>query len=139
MGSFPKTYDLKSVVIKLERGPCYGPCPIYKLTIHGEGKVVYVGERFVQVEGKKTSLISKKKMRELVSEFEKTDYFALKNRYDREDWTCNPSTITSIEIQGRKKRIYHYHGDCSAPEALTKLEDKIDEIASTKRWGGEID
>ena len=115
MGNFPNNYDLKSVVIKLERGPCYGPCPIYKLTIYGNGKVVYVGERFVQVEGAKTATISEKKIRELVSEFEKTDYFALKSKYDSEDWTCNPSTITSIEIQGRSKIIYHYHGDCTAP------------------------
>ena len=32
------------------------------------------------------------------------------------------------------KTIKHYHGDFSAPEELTELEDKIDEIVNSEQW-----
>jgi hypothetical protein len=34
-------YDPRSVVIRLERGPCYGSCPVYGVTLYGDGTVNY--------------------------------------------------------------------------------------------------
>jgi hypothetical protein len=32
-------HDPRSVVIDLARGPCYGTCPVYGVTIYGDGTV----------------------------------------------------------------------------------------------------
>ena len=45
------TPDYASLVITLERTACFGTCPIYKLTVYGDGRVEYEGERFVTVTG----------------------------------------------------------------------------------------
>ena len=69
--------ELGDVIITLERTACFGTCPIYKLTISGDGKVVYEGEKFVNVLGTQTDEISQEKVKELVDEFDKIGYFSL--------------------------------------------------------------
>jgi hypothetical protein len=126
--------NLQDVVITLERTACFGICPVYKLTVYGNGEVVYEGERFVKIEGRRTDSISEEKIRQLVSEFLKIDYFSLKDRYEERMATDLPSAITSITMEGKTKTTRHYHGDYSAPEELTELEDRIDEIVNSQQW-----
>ena len=130
----PTPDDVSDVVITLQRGPCFGACPVYKLTVYGDGRVVYQGIRFVGVEGTRTAIINEDKIRQLVNEFHAIDYFSLDDEYLDADATDLPSATTSITLNGQTKTVAHYHGDFSAPEELTTLEDKIDEIVSTERW-----
>lgn len=133
----PKPTEFKDVVITLETTACFGPCPIYKLTIYGDGRVVYEGEEYVNVAGKQTSQISKDKVKELVDEFYRINYFSLKNNtFTHEKCFLDAgSVITSITINGKTKTINDYHG-CPSPKKLRELEVKIDEIANSKRWIG---
>jgi hypothetical protein len=130
----PTPSDLDEVVITLERTACFGTCPVYKLTVRGDGIVIYEGLRFVKIEGTITTTINEEKIRQLVSEFQRIDYFSLKDSYEQHNATDMPSAITSMTINGKKKTVSHYHGDFSAPKQLTKLEDRIDEIVSTDKW-----
>ncbi len=128
-------------MIILERTACYGVCPIYKLTVKADGSVLFEGEKFTKTKGKAEGRISKEKVRELVKEFEKADFFDLNGEYDCYQMTDNPSALTSIQINGKKKSIDHYRG-CRKGSAdfekelskLTELENKIDEIAGTRKW-----
>lgn len=126
--------EIEDAIITLERTSCYDNCPIYKLTISGDGHVVYEGEQFVNVIGRKTTQISQDKIIELVDEFYKADFFSLKDSYERYEITDNPSTITSITLNGVVKTVRHYHGDTNAPKKLIKLEDRIDEIVNSDVW-----
>uniref|UniRef100_UPI0038D014C2 DUF6438 domain-containing protein n=1 Tax=Oleomonas cavernae TaxID=2320859 RepID=UPI0038D014C2 len=47
---FPEN-DLASTEITLRRGSCYGPCPIYGVTIRGTGDVTWSGYRYVAFAG----------------------------------------------------------------------------------------
>lgn len=137
----PKPTEFEDVVITLESTGCFGPCPIYKLTIYGDGKVVYEGKEYVNVAGKQTSQLSKDQVKELVDEFYRINYFSLKNNTYTEDsfllkcFLDAGSVITSITIDGKTKKINDYHG-CPAPKKLRELEVKIDEITNSKRWIG---
>jgi hypothetical protein len=133
-------------VITLERTICYGACPMYTLTVKADGSVSFQpkyveGRAIVSGELKRTS-ISRDKVKELVLQFAKADYFAFKDRYEfgdkecAESWTDYPSAITSITINGKSKSVNHYYG-CMGNivlDRLTELESKIDEIANTKQW-----
>lgn len=130
----PTPDDISDVVVTIERGPCFGACPVYRLTVYGDGRVIYEGIRFVGVEGTRTATISEDKVRQLVTEFQKIDYFSMDDEYTHADATDMPSATTSITIAGQTKTVAHYHGDFSAPEDLATLEDRIDEIVSTDRW-----
>ena len=126
---------LAGVTITLERTACFGTCPIYKLTITGNGSVVYEGRDFVEVKGEQTSQISTAQVQELVTAFEQADFLALTD-YMEQKVTDLPSAITSITIGGQTKTVNHYYGDDSAPQQLTDLESKIDEIVNSKQWTG---
>ena len=45
------TYFLEYDLVRLDVGPCYGPCPIYKVEIKKNGEVTFWGERFVPKPG----------------------------------------------------------------------------------------
>lgn len=122
------------VLITLERTACFGTCPVYTLTIQGDGTVVYDGKEFVKTKGTSETSITQEKIEQLISEFEKVDYFSLNDSYTERTITDAQSVITSITIDGKPKTIEHYHGDFSAPKQLTELEDRIDEIVNSEQW-----
>ncbi len=133
-----KPIEFEEVVLTLERTACEGNCPIYKLTIYGDGKIVYEGKRLVNVTGTQTTKISPDKVKDLVNEFYRIDYFSLKEKYTIrcyrgicQDVTDLPTTITSITIDGKSKKVENYYG---APKQLDELENKIDEITNSNQW-----
>lgn len=132
----------QDTLITLERTVCYGMCPSYKLTISGDGAVVFEGRRFVKKLGTAQSTISQEQLRELIDRFDKMNYFALRNRYqDPEDGcgefvTDHPSANTSIRINGKSESVRHYYGcrGIDVLDELTKLEQAIDDAANTAQW-----
>jgi hypothetical protein len=46
----------------------------------------------------------------------------------------NATDLPSVELTHEGRTLRHYHGDASAPEALTKLEDDLDALIGTQRW-----
>jgi hypothetical protein len=125
----------RDVVITMERTVCYGACPAYRLTIYGNGRIVYEGKKNVKVEGTRTGHISKRQVRELVAEFERIKFFDLEDEYIAPA-TDLPSTTTSITLEGRKKSIENY--GWLAPQELADLEMKIDKTTNSVRWVGRV-
>jgi hypothetical protein len=129
-------------VITLERGACFGTCPVYKLSIFADGRVEYDGKEFVKLKGKARGQITKAALQSLVREFENINYTRLDDEYVSEGpncpewWTDSPSAVTSLDWKGKKKTIRHYHGCRGARvlDQLTALENKIDQVVNTKRW-----
>jgi hypothetical protein len=131
-GAFAK--EPLDMVITLERTMCFGTCPVYKLTIYGNGEIVYEGKKHVKEQGNRTARISEDKVRGLISEFERLGYFELKDSYIARGITDMPSAITSITIGSRTKAVRHYYGDKSAPRDLMELEKRIDTISGSSQW-----
>jgi hypothetical protein len=72
--------------------------------------------------------------------------FSLKDRYGEQN-DCDSfskdqsSTITTIKISAKKKKIYHYLGcydrnGMASPHQLTLFENKIDKIVNSSKWTG---
>ena len=122
------------VLITIERGACYGTCPIYSAQISGDGTVVYNGIENVKVKGKKRFKIPKAKVQELVKAFENINYFSLKDKYETDENGMRiadlPPVTTSISFKGKTKKVIHNYG---APKELRELENKIDEAADLKK------
>ena len=76
----PEPQDIPpDTIITLERTVCFGTCPAYKLTISADGAVVFTGEEYVREKGTVHSKISKDQVKQLISEFTKTQYFSLRD------------------------------------------------------------
>jgi hypothetical protein len=121
--------------ISLKRTRCYGPCPVYGVTVSGTGEVEYFGEAHVAKAGAHRWRISRRRLDRLAEAFERARYFRLEDGYTSREFTDAPGCLTSIEYEdGSSKSIDHYHGDPTAPDALTELEDEIDRIVGVERY-----
>jgi hypothetical protein len=124
--------------ITLERQPCFGFCPVYTVSIGGDGQVAYNGIDFVEVTGPQTATVDPAAVQALADEMIAAGYLDLEDAYMNQEVTDLPYAITSLALSdGTTKRIEHYYGDSSAPQALTDLETRIDEVANTAQWVGE--
>ena len=129
-----------AVRITLERGPCYGTCPVYSVTLNGSGAVLFEGRRFVADTGISTGSVPRARIDSLVAELTAGGYFDFADRYVAGEPGCVqyatdlPSVNTEVRAAGRSKRIEHDHGCMEAPTALTALEGRIDSVAGVARW-----
>lgn len=123
--------------VELQRGVCYGKCPVYTLTVKADGTVNFIGGEFTETLGEAEGRISEDQVRALIREFENADYFALNGDYTTEDCaTDHPTVWTALTINGETKGIQHNSG-CDSPAQLSVLEDRIDEIVGSQIWVGD--
>jgi ankyrin repeat protein len=131
---FPGTQSTDGVVMTLSRSGCYGACPAYNLEIRGDGTLIYEGRGFVVVTGEHHDHLSPEQVETLVAAFRKADYFSLKDEYRYMVTDCATYT-TSFEVDRVKKSVTDYVGEeLGMPEAVTELEETIDEVAGTSKW-----
>jgi hypothetical protein len=126
------------LLASLERGPCYGTCPVYTVTVYRDGKVEYVGTDYVKTKGKASDTLTAEQVAALDKLFTDDHYLAYKDSYEHVDWTDAPSARTSYVPLGATaaKTVGHYYGDTHAPDSLSKLEAAFDTTVHTERWVG---
>jgi len=124
------------LVAALARTACFGFCPIYRVEIYGDGRVLYRGERFVVKTGEHEGKIDAAALAELRRAFADIRFWDLKDAYDDHSMTDMPGAELTYREGGREKTVRHYHGYRTAPEALGKLEDEVDRIADIDQFIG---
>jgi len=127
------TAGIDDVIITLHRGMCFGTCPVYSLTILGNGTVFYYGNNFVDTLGMVKYQIETSDVQTLIDMSYELDYFSFKDSYQILV-TDHSSTTTSFTVGNATKIIYNYAN--SAPAALNEFENKIEEIANSKQYVG---
>jgi hypothetical protein len=126
--------DWSSLEITLERGVCFGTCPDYTVTIHGDGRVVFEGRRFVAKMGRHEGRIDPSDVRSLLAKFRRADFFTLRAEYHAQV-TDLPTYRVTLAYDGRRKTVSDYGGAMSGmPAVVTELENAIDETANTQQW-----
>ena len=126
-------------------------CPAYRITVSGSGDVRYEGYNFVETKGPVDDRLTTQQLGELIAAINECNFFALRESYQGDFdgcpavWSDLPSTIISVTIEGKTKRIQHYLGcaerrrDTSEPIVphplkLYNLENRVDEVIGTNRW-----
>jgi hypothetical protein len=134
--------------VTLQREGCWGGCPVSKITITADGGAILEGQRWAKTGGVARTRISQKKLERLISEFEKINFFSLRDEYA---WgfigtspnslplsciTCAATVVTSLRLKGAAKTVTRYEGCQGAEplESLSSLEDVIYRVAGTDRW-----
>src|SRR3954469_18218451 len=126
-------------LIRLQRTSCYGPCPIYTVTIDARGTVTYEGERSVRVLGHRTGHIEPSTVAGLLARAGRIRFFQMRDAYrviENPDGTVFevsdlPTTFVTVSVNGRTKTVEDY---VAAPDSLAEFEREIDTAANTKRW-----
>lgn len=127
--------------LQMNRGACYGSCPIYTLTIDGRGGVVFDGEADTAVVGPHSRTMTTDALEQLVSELRRIDFFSLGDYSLRstecvQHWTDHPSVSITLRMDGREKTVHHYLGcrGFALEERLIALEMRVDALAGVEPW-----
>jgi len=136
--SVPMRDSVSSYTVTLERTACRGNCPVYSITIHGDGTVEYEGFMNTPFKGKKIGIISKDSISAMMRDIEAVNINDLQADYVMQSSTDMPSVIFTV-LHAKKgvirgKRINDYQGDATAPEALRILYNRIDSWYSIIQW-----
>lgn len=118
------------VVISVEKLPCMGNCPAYKLSIYNNHMVIYEGKENVDKIGVYTTKISKKKFSELQEAFLNSDFFEMKNIYSARIMDLQTTYIYFRYNEKEKKILDYYNG----PEVLKELVKVVEELNEQNRW-----
>lgn len=130
------TRESGHLVIRLQRGGGMGATPAYSITVYGDGKVVYSGDRMVAVTGSQTAFIQPDRVQKLAARFDRIDFFGLENR----TFAMCPDVQTAlveVSTDVRKKTIL----SAVCPDLATKpqadvlrIAQEIDNTVRSDQW-----
>jgi len=125
-------------LVTFERGPCFGTCPVYVLTVFADGTVTFNGVSFVLAEGTQTATLPPQQVTEIYQAVLDTDFFDLEDRYEVAA-TDLPSILTTVTLNSQIKTVYHYGLGCGteldlAPSGLCALEALLEGIPAANGW-----
>lgn len=119
-----------SVFFSIERTPCFGTCPTYKLTILQDGSATYLGRRFAAREGRYTGHVDATTMNALKAAADSLGFYDMEDKYDR-PVTDLPSVIIRVHADQRDKQVI---GRVGAPEEFKDLTKMVEALLANVEW-----
>jgi hypothetical protein len=117
--------------ISLSRGPCYGTCPVYRVTLRSDGTVIWEGERFVQPIGRHVGRVDPAHFEHLARLTESSGFFEWRDEY-AEPVTDHPANTIEVHRGNDLKRVVQYATD--EPPGFWTIATLIDGIALHGGW-----
>ena len=117
------------LLIRMEKTPCYGACPVYTLTIDQKGNGLFEGVENTEHVGQYPFRLSKKQLQQLKASFIEAGFFKMEDKYDA-FVSDLPTVFLTYHSKGKKKKIMDYYG---APQELKDLEKQIEALVLTRK------
>lgn len=127
----------ESLSIEMSRTHCQLGCPIYTISVHGDGNVEYVGKEYVRDRGPRAETLGKEQLQALLQKFDDAGFFSLEDRAFA--WGFHtPRVRVSISVDDRKKEVTgdtYYVGAKSGPQDLfVQAAAELDKVTNSERW-----
>ena len=128
--------DVPDALIQMRRAGCaFDKCPVYSVSIFGDGTVAYDGRLNVGVVGTRKGKISPDQLNQLISALDSMDFLDL----PPEGCVCSDATgqqMVTLDYRpgSVQKTVIHDSGCWSAPPAMAMLEQSIDRTAGVEQW-----
>lgn len=141
-GTRPATEGGSAVAfeVELQRQGCFGRCPSYRVRVTDDGRVQFVGERYVSATGVHEGQAAPAAVAALRVALQHEPFAALDGDYTPSDKRCGQAAtdMASVRIMIRdgtaRREIRHYLGCSQAPASLRALAAAIDEASGSSRW-----
>jgi len=117
----PPAGDVESIVY--ETGPCFGACPVYRVTVNADGSGLFEGRRFTPVTGERAFRVTPAQFLAFARHLESVRPVSGVVRYAGENCRQIATDMTSVEVTwraaGAEQQLYFYYGcDLERNEAL---------------------
>ena len=125
--------------VTLRRGACFGRCPVYSVTIFGDGRVLAMGERNVAQQGAQEWTIEPALAQRVLSEFVRVDAFSRKATMVG-NISDLPTATLELSIGKQKAVISHYGAGAELQwqmggkdnALITRLEALVDQASEAQ-------
>lgn len=118
-----KGITVQNTSVTLEKGMCFGKCPVYSGTILGDGQIMYDGRRFTEREGIYVGALSESKLCELITLLRQAD---LANQPSEKLDNVPDAPISELRVVFLGK-VYTYKWNMGTPDALKRIETFIED------------
>jgi Domain of unknown function (DUF6438) len=122
------------VELTMERTPCYGSCPHYRVSLRNDGTVIYEGLHTVRAQGTFVGQVPTDAVIDLVMRFEASFSEAGLHNPNRHCPVQHDAPKIVLELhRGGKNIALPVLGGCRPPHEREIAHD-IDRVAGTERW-----
>lgn len=121
--------------VRLERGACLGSCPVYAVTIHRDGSVLFDGRAYSPL-GATRARIAPAAAAALLDELTRAKLLELTWDEDcgKPKYVDLPLATLTLRVAGKLRTHRFEPGETCAPPVLEAFGHRIDEVAGTDRW-----
>ena len=117
--------DLHSPVVEMQTGPCFGFCPVYKLTVLHSGLVRYEGIRFTEKTGLDSFQLTAAELKGLKSKVNEVDLWQYPDVIKTEVVDAPFTTMSAFRVENVKT----VKGSIDRPAPLLELEEMLKTLA----------
>lgn len=108
-------------VISLSEGACKGSCPIYDMTLHGDGKYVLNGEKFVRQTGVSEGDLGPEAYQSAEAILAKAGFWTMKPVQTMDTMSSCHTDAPTVLVKWRdatgKEKLLTYYAGCESQEA----------------------
>lgn len=129
-----------SLIVSLERGPCRGRCPVYRVDVYGDGKVRFEGKQYVGSLGAQSGTATVAAVQALLRTIQSSEFRTVDTSFVMDSPACGqyqpdlPWSKLSAKIGAGMKTVHNDPGCRNAPRFLRTLEAQVDSVARTAQW-----
>jgi len=121
----------EDIKIKMNKGMCFGKCPVYNIEVYEGGYVKYYGKKFAPKLGVYDKQLSKDEYKILIKAFESSEFMTYKDEYESQVPDAPTVSLFFRNKNGESKNII---GKLNRPEEVKDLQVLVENIASTDGW-----
>jgi HEAT repeat protein len=127
-------------VVKLDRGPCLGRCPVYTLSLYEDGHLLFVGDRYVRKTGPILKRLAVHQVRQVRLLFEQAGFSKLGDRYLSLATDLPSVTLTFREGDVRKQVTFESilvgSSHAAIQKRLSALAESFENVVGSADWVG---
>lgn len=112
--------------------PCFGTCPIFSMTINGNGEAQFNAEKFNDREGNFVEVIRPGQLDSLRRLITNANLQSLKNDY-AVSWTDMPTYTLTVKLNNGQSKTIRDYGP-SGPEKLKQLYHFLFSLRQSQDW-----
>jgi len=127
-----KTTLPPQLLFSIEKGPCFGACPEYKVEVFTNGEAYLKGIRNVEHVGAFKAQIPDSLLDEMKKSIGAMNIAALDTNYVNKYLTDFPAVDLAFDIRGERKRIHLF--DESLPLEIQSVVDVITGCENRIKW-----
>ncbi|MEM9836455.1 MAG: DUF6438 domain-containing protein [Bacteroidota bacterium] len=111
------------------QGPCFGRCPVYSLKLYDNGLVIYEGQRFTDMPGTWSKVISRSETAAIIDSFTRVDISRYPTSFPSRLPDASIKTVSFVTAPYNTSYSTSWREEC--PDLLAQLGTMMERLANT--------